>query len=114
MNEVIYKDIDLSSGIDIEGIPSIIFSIRNMLTIPQGKLPGTPEFGFNGFVFGQNDDITKDMVEQEIVNVMSAWDSRIEVVNSDIIQNGNEVSLNVDYTIAKATPKSINIKIQEL
>lgn len=114
MNEIIYKDIDLNTGFNVEGISSVILSIRNMLTIPQGKLPGTPEFGFNGFVFGQNDDITKDMLEQEIVNVINTWDSRVEVVNSEILQNGNEVSLNIEYSIAKATPKAINIKIQEL
>ena len=114
MNNVVYKDMDLGTGYTIEGIPSVLPSFGNILTTPQGKLPGTPEFGFGGFVFGQNDDMTKALLEEEVISTMNKWDSRISILSSEMVQNENYLSLNIEYSIANATPKSISIKIQEL
>ena len=80
------NSIRLTTGKDIvidKDLEAIRNSVTNILSTFHGQRPLNPDFGTNllGFLGSPVDDITSNMIGQEILRSIRIWEPRVKILN---------------------------------
>lgn len=98
-----FKDVSLKNGNIEENIKSIKTSIKNILSTKIGSVPGNPAFGsnLNQFVFSLIGPLEKELIKEEIVNVLELWEDRFKIENIEVTDNPdyNQVFIEITFSV---------------
>ncbi len=97
-----------------EDAPLIRDSIIQILSTRKGERFFNREFGSNlhKLVFEPNDEILKDMIQEEVVNAIKRWEPRVEITKVDTVISNNRVDVLIEYKIkGLETIDSVNIPL---
>lgn len=98
----------------VKEIESVSQSLRLLLTTAKGELFGDPDFGSNlySYLYEYSGEVLYQLIRDDIVEVATSQDSRIQVSPEDItfIEDGSTLHINVAYSI-KYTDLSSEVSI---
>lgn len=113
-----YKDINradiLSSLTDIDSINQ---SIKNIVFIRRGTIPGYPEFGSNveGYLFEQLTTSVIVMLQNDIIHSIEVWEPRVYNVDVNVakIPEFNSILVDISYVVISTNiEENLTIKIK--
>lgn len=87
----------------IKEIDVIITSWNNILSTSKGSYLHDPEYGSNLYklIFDPMDDTTKEQIKSEILDTISYYDDRAEIVHIEVVSNvtktGYKVNIKIKY-----------------
>lgn len=86
-----------------KNIPSIVNSIRNILSTTTGSIPGHPTFGSNlpRFLFDLINPLTLANIKDSCLYSLSTWEPRIKIININVTGDPdyNRILINIKYTL---------------
>ena len=100
LQQINFKDIDLITGKDIFGRKTISSSLDNILTTPEGNIPGMVTFGFGVNLFEPNDIISQNLMKSEVARVVQKWDNRLTVQDINITSNQNYLNITLNLGVS--------------
>lgn len=111
LQNVTFKDIDLATGKDITGRKTVSSSINNILTTPQGSIPGMVKFGFGYGLFEINDSVTHALMKKEIANTIQKWDNRLTVTNTNFTASENSINIDLELEVSDNSEYNAEVSI---
>lgn len=90
-----------TSGEVVEGLRDIDQSVRIILTTPRGSDAHRPEFGslLHLYIDWPVNRVTPHLV-RETVDALRRWETRISVVQVQVIIDGSQITLRVQWRVA--------------
>lgn len=90
-----------TSGEVVEGLRDIDQAVRIILTTPRGSDAHRPEFGslLHLYIDWPVNRVTPHLV-RETVDALRRWETRISVVQVQVIIDGSQITLRVQWSVA--------------
>jgi len=85
------------------GTNAIEQSLRNILSISRGTMPGYPEFGsgINKYLFEMINPLTAQLIKTEITYAIEKFEPRIQIVNINVSDDPdyNRIIIKIVYSV---------------
>ncbi len=82
----------------LSGYKAVNKALELSIKTYKGELAGDPYFGsnFNLYQYEQNTDVLRDQIVDDMLSLISTYDTRIDMNDTDITATANEASVKID------------------